>query len=339
MKEFIHKVLAGEELSQEQAGQAMELIMTGEATPAQIAGLLVALKTRGEAPQEVAGFVATMRHHAVSIELKDPTAVDGCGTGGDHASTFNISTAACIVAAGAGATVAKHGNRSVSSQCGSADLLEAIGGEITAGVETVRNNIDEIGFGFMFAPAFHPSMKHAAGPRRELGVRTVFNILGPMSNPAGVTRQVIGVYDKTLLPLMIDALEMADSKHVIVAHSHDGLDEFSVAGPTGYIELRNGRRDRRVITPEDVGLKRHVTDALVGGDAAANAGILDRVLKGENGAYRDAVVLNAGAMLYVASKAGSIADGVRLSEQALDAGAALAKRDAWVAASLVGQRL
>lgn len=333
MKEFIGKVLAGEQLSQEEAGVAMEMIMTGEATPAQIAGLLVALRTRGEAPQEVAGFVATMRRHAVPITVDDPNAVDGCGTGGDHANTFNISTAASLVAAAAGARVAKHGNRSVSSRCGSADLLEAIGGHVDPGPEKVQKNINELGFGFMFAPAFHPSMKHAAGPRRELGVRTVFNILGPMTNPAGVTRQVIGVYDKELLPLVIDALEISGAKHIIVAHSHDGLDEFSVAGPTGYVELRDGRRGRYVITPEDVGLDRHATRDLAGGDAAANAVILDRVLKGEKGAYRDAVVLNAGAMLYVAAKAESIADGVRLAEQAIDNGAGLAKRDAWIAAS------
>ncbi len=333
MKQFIHKVLAGEELSFEEASTAMGLIMDGQATPAQVGGLLVALKVRGEAAQEVAGFVTVMREHAVKIKLKDDNAVDGCGTGGDHANTFNISTAASLVAAAAGATVAKHGNRSVSSKCGSADLLEACGGEIAANKERVQANINEVGFGFMFAPAFHPSMKHAAGPRKELGVRTVFNILGPMSNPAGVRRQVIGVYDSKLIALMIDALEMAGSEHVIVAHSHDGLDEFSVIGPTGYVELKHGQREKRVITPEDVGLEKHPPEALVGGDASANLRILADIFEGQRGACRDAVVMNAGAMLLVADKVESIAEGVVRCQEAIDSGAAREKQEAWVAAS------
>jgi anthranilate phosphoribosyltransferase len=333
MKEFIHKVLAGEQLSIEEASAAMGLIMNGQATPAQIGGFLVALKTKGETAQEVAGFVSAMRDHAVKIQLRDETAVDGCGTGGDHANTFNISTAASLVAAAAGATVAKHGNRSVSSKCGSADLLEACGGEIAPGPERVKAHIDDIGFGFMFAPSFHPSMKHAAGPRKELGVRTVFNILGPMSNPAGVKRQVIGVYDLRLIPLMIEALEIAGSEHVIVAHSYDGLDEFSVAGPTGYVELKNGQREAITLAPEDVGLERHPAEALVGGDAEANRRILGSIFEGQAGACRDAVVFNAGAMLYVAGKVESIADGVAKAQEAIDSGAARSKLDEWVAGS------
>ena len=333
MKQFIHKVLAGEQLSFEEASAAMGLIMNGEATPAQVGGFLIALKVRGEAAQEVAGFVTVMREHAIKIKIKDDDAVDGCGTGGDHANTFNISTVASLVAAAAGATVAKHGNRSVSSKCGSADLLEACGGKIAANPERVQDNINEIGFGFMFAPSFHPSMKHVAGPRKELGIRTVFNILGPMSNPAAVKRQVIGVYDSKLIALMVDALEMAGSEHVIVAHSHDGLDEFSVVGPTGYVELKHGRRETSVITPEDVGLARHPAEALVGGDAATNLRILGDIFDGRPGACRDAVVMNAGVMLLVADKVESIAEGVVRCQEAIDSGAAREKQDAWVAAS------
>ncbi|MFH1687283.1 MAG: anthranilate phosphoribosyltransferase [bacterium] len=333
MKLFIRKILSGEHLSIDEAKTAMTTIMNGEATPAQIAGFLIALKTKGVTAQEVAGLVSVMKDNAVRIELDDPLAVDGCGTGGDGGHTFNISTAASLVAAGAGVTVAKHGNRSVSSRCGSADLLEAAGGKIDADSQTVQRNINEVGFGFMFAPRFHPAMKHVAGPRQELGVRTVFNILGPMSNPALVTRQVIGVYDKALLSLMVEALELAGAEHVIVAHSHEGLDEFSVIGPTGYVELRGGRRSHAVISPEDVGLARYAPESLAGGDAEANLGILHRVLGGQKGACRDATVFNAGAMIYVGGKAASIGDGVKLAQQSIDSGNARAKLRAWVEAS------
>jgi len=333
LKPHLQKLLAGESLSMTEASEAMDIIMGGQATPAQIAGLLVALKQKGETADEVAGFVTAMRQHAVKLALDDADAVDGCGTGGDGAHTFNISTAAAIVASAAGVTVAKHGNRSISSQCGSADLLEAAGGNIDPGPETVQQNINQGGFGFMFAPRFHPAMKHAAGPRKELGVRTVFNILGPMSNPAGVTRQVIGVYDKTLLPLFVDVLEMTGSKHVIVAHSHDGLDEFSVTAPTDYIELRDGKRFDHALEPEQIGLSRHGVDALRGGDAMHNLAILRRVHEGEIGPYRDSVVLNAGAMIYVGGKADSIADGVTIAQTALDTGAARALFEAWVQSS------
>ena len=293
------------------------------------------LSRRGETADEVAGFVTAMRRYAVRLTLDDADAIDGCGTGGDGAHTFNISTAAAIVAAATGVTVAKHGNRSISSQCGSADLLEAAGGNIDPGPETVQQNVNQDGFGFMFAPRFHPAMKHAAGPRKELGVRTVFNILGPMSNPAGVIRQVIGVYDKTLLPLFVDVLEMTGSKHVIVAHARDGLDEFSVAAATDYVELRDGNRAERVLEPEELGLSRHDTDSLRGGDAMHNLAILHRVYAGETGSYRDSVVLNAGAMIYVGGKVDSIADGVTIAQTVLDTGAARALFEEWVHASNV----
>ncbi len=333
LKPHLQKLLAGESLSMTEASEAMDIIMGGQATSAQIAHLLVALKQKGETADEVAGFVTAMRQHAVRLTLDDADAVDGCGTGGDGAHTFNISTAAAMVAAAAGVTVAKHGNRSISSHCGSADLLEAAGGNIDPGPETVQQNVNQGGFGFMFAPRFHPAMKHAAGPRKELGVRTVFNILGPMSNPAGVTRQVIGVYDKTLLPLFVDVLEMTGSKHVIVAHARDGLDEFSVAAATDYVELRDGNRAERVLEPEELGLSRHDTDSLRGGDAMHNLAILHRVYAGETGSYRDSVVLNAGAMIYVGGKADSIAEGVTIAQTALDTGATRALFEKWVHAS------
>lgn len=333
LKPYLEKVLTGNHLSMSEASEALDVIMDGQATSAQIAGLLIALKQKGETADEVAGFVTTMRQHAVRITLNDPAAVDGCGTGGDGAHTFNISTAAAIVTAAAGVTVAKHGNRSISSKCGSADLLEAAGGNIDPGPEVVQNNINEVSFGFMFAPKFHPAMRHAAAPRKELGVRTVFNILGPMSNPAGVKRQVIGVYDKALMPLFAEVLEMTGSVHVIIAHARDGLDEFSVTASTDYIEMRDGKRLQSVLEPKDVGLSLHEGDSLRGGDAAHNASMLTRLLEGEVSACRDAVVLNAGAMIYVGSKTDSIADGVACAQKAIDDGSARDTFDKWIRAS------
>lgn len=331
--DFLNKVLRGESLSTEEAAQAMDLIMDGQATSVQIGGLMIALKMKGERPQEVAGFVQSMRRHAVTITVHDPDAIDGCGTGGDGSNTFNISTAASIVASAAGVTVAKHGNRSVSSRCGSADLLETCGGSIDPGPEVAEKNINEVGFGFMFAPRFHPAMKHAVAPRKELGVRTVFNILGPMTNPASVSRQVIGVYDKDLMPLMAEVLQMTGSAHVIVAHSHDGLDEFSVSSPTDYIEMKEGGREEKTLRPEDTGITSYPAKSLVGGDTTFNVAILRKVFEGDNSPYRDAVVLNAGAMIYVAGKAESIGDGTQMAAKAINDGAAKGKLDDWVKAS------
>lgn len=336
MKDYIKKTLRGEDLTYEEAAQAMELVMTGVATPAQLAGYLVALHAKGETAEEVAGFVEVMRRHAVRIELDDRDAVDGCGTGGDSLGTFNISTAAALVAAAAGVTVAKHGNRSVSSRCGSADLLESCGANVDPGPEAVKKSIDTHRFGFMFAPRFHPAMKYAATPRRELGLRTVFNMLGPMCNPAGVRRQLIGVYGKAIMPLVADAMEMAGVEHLIVAHSHDGLDEFSIAGPTDFIEVRNGSRERSVLSPEDVGLKRHQPESMIGGNPVRNVAILHQVLDGQQGAHRDAVVINAGAMIYVAGQADSIADGVQTAIQAIDNQHAAQLLETWIAATRSG---
>ena len=330
MKDYIKKVIDGRSLSQDEASSAMEIIMQGEATPAQIAGLLVALKLKGEKAEEVAGFAQTMRKHSLKIKVKDKNAVDGCGTGGDGKQSFNISTAAAIVASAAGVTVAKHGNRSVSSSCGSADILEACGGKIDPGPELVEKNINDIGFGFMFAPRFHPAMKYAAAPRKELGVRTVFNILGPLTNPAGVKRQVIGVYDKKLLPLVADVMQILGSEHILVVHSRDGLDEFSVGAPTDYVELINDEKNSLSITPLEVGLKTHPTESLKGADADSNVKILHGIFEGDQNSCREAVLFNAGALIYVSGKVQTIWDGVSMARDAIDWGAARKKLHDWV---------
>jgi len=333
MKDYIKKVIQGRNLSQDEASGVMETIMKGEATPAQIAGLLVALKLKGEKAEEVAGFAQMMRKYSVKIKLSDKNAVDGCGTGGDGKQSFNLSTAAAIVTSAAGVTVAKHGNRSVSSACGSADLLEACGGNIDPGADRVETNINKVGFGFMFAPRFHPAMKYAAAPRKELGIRTVFNILGPMTNPAGVAKQVIGVYDKKLMDLMADVLNLLGAKHVLIVHSRDGLDEFSVTAPTDFVELKDGGKSSTSITPLEVGLKTHPSDSLKGGDAETNLKILRGIFDGDDNAYREAVLFNAGAMIYVSGKVETIWDGVSMARDAIDWGAAKKKLQEWVTSS------
>ncbi len=326
----LNKLQSGKDLHREEAVLTMDTIMEGKATHKQIVDFLVALNEKGEQPSEVAGFVESMRSHSVRIQLDDANAVDCVGTGGDGSHTFNISTASGIVAAAAGVTVAKHGNRAVSSSCGSADLLEATGADINPGPERVRECIHQIGFGFMFAPGFHPAMKHAAGPRKELGVRTVFNILGPMTNPAGVKRLLLGVYDKALMPMIADVLHLTGAEHVIIVHSHDGLDELSVNAPTDCYELKNGEVTRWTVCPEDVGLATHPEGALQGGDAAENLSILTGILNGEHSPYRDAVLFNAGAMIRVADKTATIADGVSLAAKAIDSGMARDKLQQWV---------
>ncbi|MCM2271035.1 MAG: anthranilate phosphoribosyltransferase [candidate division Zixibacteria bacterium] len=330
IQDSLKKLLSGTHLTEEEATALMDQIMTGEATPVQIGGILIALKQKGELAHEVAGFVRSMRKHVRKVSITDPDAVDGCGTGGDGAHTFNISTAAAIVAAAAGATVAKHGNRSVSSKCGSADLLEAAGGKIDLEPLEVSECIKRVGFGFMFAPVFHPAMRYASGPRRELGVRTVFNILGPMTNPAAVKRQVIGVYDRSLMRMMAEVLALTGSVHVLVVHSRDGMDELSISDASDFVELKDGTLSESSISPESAGLVRYPRNAVAGGDAAENLVILRNVLAGSADGYGDAVALNAGALLYVAGKAESIREGALLARQSLGNGSARAKLDEWV---------
>ncbi|UCC45554.1 MAG: anthranilate phosphoribosyltransferase [Candidatus Zixiibacteriota bacterium] len=330
MQQIISKVVNSENLSREEARSAMNAIMDGQASDAQIAGFLVGLKQKGETVDEIAGFVEAMRGHMIRVKIDDKDAIDGVGTGGDGSHTFNITTAAALVTAAAGVTVAKHGNRSISSKCGSADLLEATGGNIDPGPERVAECINKVGFGFMFAPRFHSAMKHAAEPRRELGLRTAFNILGPMTNPAGVKRQVTGVYDRSLMPLVADVLKATGSEHVVVLHSRDGLDEFSVAAPTDYMELKNNRITSHVMEPTDVGLAYHDQDQLTGGDAEANHKTLNDVLAGIEGACLDAVLLNAGAFIYTGGKAESMAEGVEQAREAVASGSAADLLDRWV---------
>jgi anthranilate phosphoribosyltransferase len=333
IKEISQKILAGEDLAQEEAVAAMDSIMDGQATSAEIAVFLLALKQKGEKPSEVAGFVQSMRHHSVRLTINDATAVDGCGTGGDGSHSFNISTAAGLIAAAAEVTVAKHGNRSISSSCGSADLLEATGADIDPGPAEVARSIDNVGFGFMFAPRFHPAMKHAAGARKELGVPTVFNILGPMTNPAGVKRQLIGVYDRRLMALMAEVLSMTGSEHVMLVHSHDGMDEFSVSAPTDYLEMKRGSIRRGTISPGQAGLKLHPAGAVTGGDTRRNLNMLQQLLRGEDGACHDAVLFNAGALLLVAGKVTSISEGVVAAAEAVDSGNARHLLERWVSFS------
>lgn len=333
IQEAVKKLMARQSLTKSEASETLHFIMSGEATQAQIAAVLIGLRLKGETVEEVAGFVETMRTHAVRINVNDPKAIDGCGTGGDGKGSFNISTAASLVAAAAGATVAKHGNRSVSSHCGSADLLERCGGAIDPGPEQVEKAINSVGFGFMFAPRFHPAMKHAAPVRKELGVRTVFNILGPMTNPAGIKRQVVGVYDTKLIPLVADVLLMTGSEHVLVVHSHDGHDEISATVPTDYIEIKHGKRLIGVLEPASVFKAANSSNHAEGGDAAHNHSLLLELFEGRDDGVRDSVLVNAGALLYVADKADSIKSGVALAAQAIDSGAAKTKLNEWVTIS------
>ena len=320
-RDALARIVSGGELTREEAESIMRRVMEGEATPAQLGALLGALATRGESVDELAGFAAALRAFAVPVHVRDG-AIDTCGTGGDAAGTFNISTVSAIVCAAAGVPVAKHGNRAASSACGSADVLEALGVRIDLGPDEVARCVADVGVGFMFAPRFHPAMKHAAPVRRELGVRTVFNILGPLANPARVRRQLLGVATPRLGERVARVLGALGADHVVVAHGEDGLDEISPCGPTRLHELVDGSLRESTLRPEDVGLRSVRRVEIAGGDAARNREIAERVLGGEDGAPRTAVLLNAGAALYVAAKANRIADGVELAAHAIDSGAA-----------------
>lgn len=323
IKEAIQRWLERRELTEDEAAAVMGEIMRGEATPAQVGGALVALRMKGESAGEVAGMVRGMRAAMVTVDAGDPDAVDTCGTGGDGAHTFNISTAAALVAAGAGATVAKHGNRSVSSLCGSADVFEALGVNVNPGKEMVERLLREVKIAFLFAPAFHPAMKHAIGPRRELGVRTVFNILGPVCNPAGVTRQLVGVYSAVVQRLVADALARLGTKYAMVVHSSDGLDELTLAGPTTVLTVRDGHVRELAVDPAALGLAAAPTSVLRGGDAAANAIIVSDIINGTTtDARRDIVLLNAAAVLLVAGRAADLADGLAQARHSIVSGAA-----------------
>ena len=330
IREAISHIAAGAALSEDEAAAVMEEIMTGSATPAQMGAFLTALRLRpgGETVEEIAGMARIMREKAVQVHLDAKVlthALDTCGTGGDGAGTFNVSTAAGIVAAAAGAHVAKHGNRSATSRCGSADVLEALGARIDLGPEQVANCVQQVGFGFMFAPAYHPAMKHVGPARREIGIRTVFNILGPLTNPAHTPYQVLGVADGSLLRKMGEVLLHMGCQHALIIHGEDGIDECSLSAPTRVCEVRHGEELREyTITPEQVGLSRASDpQTLQGGDPAYNANLLRDLLDGKaNGPAADMLCLNAGAALLASEQVESLVDGVKLARSTLREGKA-----------------
>ena len=323
LKPFVAEVAAGRSLTREQARAAFDVIMSGEATPSQIGGFLMALRVRGETVAEITGAVEVMRAKMIRVAAPDG-AVDIVGTGGDGSGSLNISTAAAFVAAGAGAKIAKHGNRALSSRSGAADTLTALGVRIDASPQRIGECIAEAGIGFMFAPAHHSAMKHVGATRVELGTRTIFNLLGPLSNPAGVTRQMVGVFADAWIEPLAQVLGELGAEHVWVVHGSDGLDEITVTGPTRGAEWANGRVSTFSISPGDVGLSTHPKGALAGGDAASNARALVALLEGAPGAYRDAVLMNAGAGLVVSGLAATLSDGVAMAADAIDSGRARA---------------
>ena len=325
MKELIGKVISGQNLTQGEAKEAMEIIMAGEATPAQIAALLTALRLKGETVAEITGFALTMRRRATTIACHDPDVVDTCGTGGDGTNTFNISTTAALVLAGAGVRVAKHGNRSVSSNCGSADVLERLGVHLDLAPEDVAACLEETGIAFLFAPALHGAMKHAIGPRREIGIRTVFNILGPLTNPAGAKLQVLGVYEPALTGKLAAVLGELGARRAFVVHGAGGMDEISLSGPTMVSELKDGVIYEYEISPDDFGINEAPIAALAGGSPELNADITRSILEGSPGPCRDAVLLNAAFGLVAADRAGNIREAVDLAARSIDSGAAAEK--------------
>ncbi|HZU12467.1 MAG TPA: anthranilate phosphoribosyltransferase [Chloroflexota bacterium] len=331
-RELLHRLVQGVSLDADEAAALMARMMDEELTPIQLAGIMIALRAKGETPDEVVGFARTMRARARQLDVVGDLA-DTCGTGGDFSGTFNISTAAAIIVAACGQPVAKHGNRAASGRCGSADVLEALGVDITLPPDGVAECVREAGIGFLFAPAFHPAMKFAAVPRRELGVRTVFNLLGPLTNPAHPTYQLLGVSSGNLLYLMAEALLKLGVRRALVVHSADGMDEISVSGPTMVREVGNGAIRSYEITPEEFGVERAPRDAVKGGDAETNAAILRAVLDGESGPARDAAVINAAAALYVAGRAPSLPAGADLAQEAIDSGRAAATLESFRAAS------
>ncbi|WP_047152620.1 anthranilate phosphoribosyltransferase [Aneurinibacillus tyrosinisolvens] len=324
-KEYLSAVASGESLSREEARQAMDLIMEGKADPLQIAGFLTALRMKTETVDEIVGFVQTMREKAVHSIIKKGNLLDTCGTGGDGGISFNISTTAAIVAAAGGVRVAKHGNRAVSSKSGSADVLEALGVTITMTPEEANRCLEQTNLCFLFAPQYHQAMKHAVEPRRRLGFRTVFNLLGPLTNPAGADRQLIGIYDRKLGPKVAEVLSEMGVKRALVVAGADGLDEISISEPTHAVELDHGSIRSYKLHPEDLGLPVHPLETIAGGAAEENAEIIRGIFSGQRGAYRDVTVINAAAAFYVGEQVSSIEEGVRMAEEVLDSGRAKQK--------------
>jgi anthranilate phosphoribosyltransferase len=326
IQQAIQKLVMGEDLSRDEVALVMEAIADGNATPAQAGAFLAALRMKGETVEEITGAASVMRARVDAITVAAPIFIDTCGTGGDGRSTFNISTAAAIVAASAGIPVAKHGNRSISSKCGSADVLAALGVNIDIDKAKVEACVAEVGIGFLFAPKHHPAFKAVAVVRRELGIRTIFNLLGPLVNPARARHQVMGVYEARWVPVLGRVLAALGAERAVVVHGQ-GMDEIAVTGSTDVCEAGSGEARDFTVTPEDLGLARWPEGDLAGGDASHNARMLRDVLAGQKGAPRDAVLANAGAAFYVAGAAESMAEGVRRAASAIDSGAARATLD------------
>jgi anthranilate phosphoribosyltransferase len=326
-------LLDGRDLDRDEARRVMGSIMEGEATPAQIGGFLVALRLKGETAEEIAGCAEAMREHVLAVRPERGDLVDTAGTGGDGARTFNISTAAALVAAAAGAGVAKHGNRAVSSSSGSADVLEALGFSLDLEPERIERSIDELGFGFLFAPTHHPAMRHAAPVRRELAARTVFNVLGPLTNPAGARAQVVGVYAPELVPTIADVLLSLGATRAFVVHGAGGVDELSPAGPNLVCEITHGRVRRREIDPLELGVARCRPEELQGGEPEDNARTIREIFAGANGGRRDAVLLNAAGAIAAAGHARDLEEGLGIAREAIDSGATGERLEALIAFS------
>jgi anthranilate phosphoribosyltransferase len=333
IQQMLARLLDGHDLTRDEAREVMEEVMRGEATPAQIGGFLVALRLKGETADEIAGCAEAMRAHVLSVRPQREDLVDTAGTGGDGAGTFNISTAAALVAAAAGAGVAKHGNRAVSSSSGSADVLEALGFNLELDAPRIERSIDELGFGFLFAPAHHPAMRHAAPVRRELGARTVFNVLGPLTNPAGARAQVVGVYAPELVPTIATVLARLGARRAFVVHGAGGIDELSPAGPNLVCEVQGGRTRRREIDPQDFGVPRCHPGDLAGGSPADNARTIREIFAGSDGPKREAVLLNAAGAIAAGGHSRNLREGYRLAAEAVDSGAAGERLEALVAFS------
>ena len=329
MKSFIGRVAGGETLDREMAAQAFDIMMSGDATPSQIGGFLMSLRVRGETVDEITGAVTTMRAKMLRVEAP-PEAIDIVGTGGDASGTYNISTASAFVVAGAGVPVAKHGNRALSSRSGAADVLMALGVNIEVGPAMIAKAIREAGVGFMFAPAHHSAMKHVGPSRVELGTRTIFNLLGPLSNPAGTRRQLVGVFSPDWVAPLAEVLRNLGAERVWVVHG-DGLDEMTTTGATMVASLADGEIETFEVTPDEVGLTRVDRSALIGGEAEENAAALTALLAGEHGPYREIVLLNAGGSLVVAGHVNTLADGIGMAAESIDSGAAKSRLDKLVA--------
>ena len=326
IKDAINKVIQNQDLTETEMVQTMDEIMSGNASPAQIGAFITALRMKGETIAEITGAAKVMRKKAAKVQVKnDSVVVDTCGTGGDQAHTFNISTTSAFVVAATGLTVAKHGNRSVSSKCGSADLLMTLGVNIQAEIQRVEECLNEIGIGFLFAPMMHSAMKHAIGPRREIGIRTIFNVLGPLTNPAGAHSQLIGVYSGSLTEPLASVLGNLGTRHAFVVHGSDGLDEITLTGKTYVSELKHGNVSSFELDPKDYGLDYCEKEDLLGGDSNENAKITTKILNGEKGSKRDVVVLNSAVAITAGDKTENIAAGIKAAEEAIDSGAAFEK--------------